>query len=71
MNSEENQRANGVKHRRNKRSEHARVAQFSFGARRYTMARSRRLFTPQKSLLSAALEPDSERPNAILRVLSS
>jgi len=45
--------------------------QFSFGARRYASTGPRRLFMPQKPLMSPVFQPGVERPRAILRVVSS
>ncbi len=49
----------------------AKGAKFSFGARRYTSKGPRRLFVPQKCLISPAFEPDFEPPKGLLRVVSS
>jgi hypothetical protein len=42
------------------------VPAFSFGPRRYASKGPRRLFLPQKCLVSPVFEPDVERPHAIL-----
>jgi hypothetical protein len=44
---------------------------FSFATRRYASSGPRRLFIPQKPLMSPVFEPDVQRPKAILRVVSS
>jgi len=44
---------------------------FSFGPRRYASKGARRLFAPQKSLISPAFELPAERPRTILRVVST
>ena len=41
-------------------------ATFSFGSRRFTSRGVRRLFLPQKCLISPAFEPDGLRPHALL-----
>lgn len=41
---------------------------FSFGALRYASKGPRRLFVPQKCIMSPVFEPDVERPHAILRI---
>ncbi len=40
---------------------------FSFGSRRFASRGVRRLFVPQKCLMSPVFEPDVERPRALLR----
>jgi len=42
-----------------------RAPQFSFGIRRHTGARAKRLFTPQKGLLSASFAPEPEQARAV------
>jgi hypothetical protein len=42
-----------------------RAPQFSFGIRRYTSTRAKRLFTPQKGLLSASFAPEPEQARAV------
>ncbi len=41
---------------------------FSFGSRRYASKGPRRLFVPQKCIVSPAYDPGVERPHAILRL---
>lgn len=41
---------------------------FSFGRRRYASKGPRRLFVPQKCLMSPAYEPEVERPHSIVHI---
>jgi hypothetical protein len=43
---------------------------FSFGARRLVSSGPRRLFVPQKVHTAPVFQPVTERPHAILRVVS-
>jgi hypothetical protein len=45
--------------------------QFFFGARRYHSTGPRRLFVPQKGLMSPVFEAEVDPPRTILRVVSS
>lgn len=47
------------------------VSQFFFGARRYHLTGPRRLFVPQKELMSPVFESEVDPPRTILRVVSS
>jgi hypothetical protein len=40
---------------------------FSFGSRRFASKGVRRLFVPQKCLMSPVFEPEVERPHTLLR----
>jgi len=44
---------------------------FTFGRRRRGAGHARRLFVPQKRLMSPVFETKTERPGAILRMLST
>jgi hypothetical protein len=47
------------------------ASQFFFGARRYHSTGPRRLFVPQKGLMSPVFETEVDPPRTILRVVSS
>src|SRR5260221_24815 len=46
-------------------------SQFTFGPRRYVSSGPRRLFVPQKGLMSPVFEDGVGRPRGLLRVVSS
>ena len=46
-------------------------SQFTFGPRRYVSSGPRRLFVPQKGLMSPVFEEGVGRPRGLLRVVSS
>jgi hypothetical protein len=47
------------------------VSQFFFGARRYHLTGPRRLFVPQRELMSPVFESEVDPPRTILRVVST
>jgi hypothetical protein len=63
-------RASTAKHLEAKQPPCTTPAHFSFGARGHGSGQARRLFVPQKGLLSPAFENCPERPRAILRMVS-
>jgi hypothetical protein len=68
MKSEKIRRANGKNEGPSKRGERA---QFSFGARRYSVRAAKRLFVTQESFISSTFAEEPERTGTILRAISA